>query len=180
MLQFDVTADITPRESFRTTSSQLLERFPMNTFAVRPSDRWMLRLAAVLWVVWGLVHTLAGVLTMALPTADAVKGIADDVAPALLDMTYPDAVGAVINQHGFNLFWIGLVTVVCAILIWRRSAPAIALAALVGGLADVGYFLFLDLGGFVKFVPGTVMTLFSSAAIVLSVVAYSRRRPASA
>ncbi len=46
------------------------------------------------------------------------------------------------------------------------------LAALVGGLADVGYFLFLDLGGYVKFAPGTVMTIFSSVAIITSFVAY--------
>ena len=38
----------------------------------------------------------------------------------------------------------------------------------VGGLADLGYFLFVDLGGFAMFVPGTVMTLISASAIVLS------------
>jgi hypothetical protein len=40
-------------------------------------------------------------------------------------------------------------------------------------LADLGYFIFLDLGGFVNFVPGTVMTLISSAAIILSILAYA-------
>jgi hypothetical protein len=44
----------------------------------------------------------------------------------------------------------------------------VLLAALVGGLADAGYFLFLDLGGFVHFVPGSVMTIFSGSAILLS------------
>ncbi len=146
------------------------------TTTFRQSDTWLLRISAVLWLVWGLVHTLAGVLTISLPAAEAAQGIADGVDPALLAMAYPDALGAIINQHGFNLLWIGLTTIVCAVLIWRRSAPAIWLAALVGGLADVGYFLFLDLGGYVKFVPGTIMTLFSSAAILLSVAAYLRRR----
>lgn len=45
---------------------------------------------------------------------------------------------------------------------------AVWVTALIGGLADIGYFLFVDLGGFVNFVPGTVMTLISAAAIVLS------------
>lgn len=63
-------------------------------------------------------------------------------------------------------------TTVCAWFIWRRSPPAIFIGALVGGLADVGYFLFLDLGGYVNFVPGTVMTLVSSSAIILSFGAY--------
>lgn len=134
------------------------------------------RTTAVLWMIWGLVHTLAGVLTMRLDTAAAAQGIADGVDPQTLEMVYPDAVGAIINQHGFNLLWIGLVTCVCAVLIWRKAGNAVWLAALVGGLADVGYFLFLDLGGFVEFVPGTVMTLVSSSAIILGAWAYLQTR----
>ena len=134
----------------------------------RHASIWFLRAAAVLWVIWGLVHVLAGVMTLAQDTPQAITGIADAVDPSTLDMDYPAAAGAVINQHGFNLLWIGIVTTVCAVFIWRRSVQAIFLAALVGGLADVGYFLFMDLGGFVRFVPGTLMTLVSSAAILTS------------
>lgn len=46
------------------------------------------------------------------------------------------------------------------------------IAALVGGLADVGYFIFMDLGGFVNFLPGTLMTIFSALAIATSFYAY--------
>ena len=49
-----------------------------------------------------------------------------------------------------------------------------AAAALIAGLTDLGYFLFMDLGGFVHFVPGTLMTLICSAAILLSGVAVVR------
>ncbi|MEM6318938.1 MAG: hypothetical protein AAF960_14795 [Bacteroidota bacterium] len=84
------------------------------------------------------------------------------------------ASGAIIGQHGFNLFWIGWVTLICAFYIWKHNKNAIFLAAITGGLADLGYFLFMDLGGFVNFVPGTVMTLVSSAAIILSFYAYFR------
>ncbi len=122
----------------------------------------LLKIAAVLWIVWGLVHVFAGVMTMRGPlTGDisaAVSGIADAVDPATLQMDYPDAAGAVLGQHGFNLFWIGIVSFI--------------LAAITGGLADVGYFLFMDLGGYVNFMPGTVMTIFSGAAIMLSFYAY--------
>ena len=127
------------------------------------------RLAAVLWVVWGLVHLFAGVITIQREAATAVSGIADAVDPAVLTgLSYHPAAGALINQHGWNLAWIGLTTILCAPWVWKGAFSAIALAALVGGLADVGYFLFLDLGGFVHFVPGTVMTIFSGAAIALS------------
>lgn len=134
------------------------------------------RVSAVLWVIWGLVHVLAGVLTLSMPTAEAFGGIADAVDPAVLAMEYPDAVGAVLKQHGFNLGWIGLTTLVCVPFVWKGKAEAVFLAALVGGLADLGYFLFLDLGGHVHFVPGSVMTLVSASAILLSVGAWYKTR----
>jgi len=139
----------------------------------------VLKISAVLWVIWGLVHVLAGGMTMAQETVGAVSAIADAVNPTLLEADYHDAVGAVINQHGFNLLWIGAFTVIGAIYIWRGSVTAMFFTGVVGGLADVGYFLFMDLGGFVNFVPGTIMTLISSLAIILSVVGYIKTSPSS-
>lgn len=110
-------------------------------------------------------------MTMTLPTSDAVAGIADAIPPETLAMDYPAAAGAVLKQHGWNLAWIGLTTALCALAMWRPRLWPVLLAALVGGLADLGYFIFMDLGGYSKFVPGTVMTLVSSAAIVLSFAA---------
>jgi hypothetical protein len=128
----------------------------------------LLKIAAALWVIWGLVHALAGVMTIAADPATGFGNIADAVDPAVLAMDYPDAVGAVLNQHGWNLLWGGIVTIVGAAFIWRRNLTAIWVTAMVGGLLDVGYFLFLDLGGYVRFVPGTIMTLISATAILLS------------
>ncbi|MEM8613817.1 MAG: hypothetical protein AAGF93_17460 [Cyanobacteria bacterium P01_H01_bin.105] len=141
----------------------------------RRKSSTLLKLAAILWVIWGLVHALAGVLTIAGDTATAVSGIADAVDSALLIMDYPDAVGAVINQHGFNLLWGGVVTIIGGVFIWRKNVAAIFISALVGGLLDVGYFVFIDLGGYNKFVPGTVMTIISATAIALSFYAYFQR-----
>ncbi len=132
----------------------------------------VLKIAAGLWVVWGLVHMLAGVMTIAQDTAGAVAGIADAVDPALLVGPYHEAAGAIINQHGFNLLWIGAFTVVGAIYIWRASVTAMFFTAIVGGVTDIGYFVYMDLGGFVNFAPGTVMTLVSACAVILSLVAY--------
>lgn len=136
----------------------------------------LLKISAVLWIIWGIVHILAGVLTISQDTAGAIAGIADAVDPALFEAAYHDSVGAMINQHGFNLFWFGAFTVVGAVYIWRGSFTAIFFTAVVGGLADAGYFLFMDLGGFVNFVPGTLMTIISSLAIILSITAYFKNR----
>ena len=106
----------------------------------------------------------------------SVSGIADAVNPESLKMDYPKAAGAVIGQHGFNLFWIGIVTFISAFFVWKGNRNAIFLAALTGGLADLGYFVFMDLGGFVNFVPGTVMTIVSSLAIITSFYAHFKSK----
>jgi hypothetical protein len=140
----------------------------------------LLKISAILWIIWGIVHIFAGVMTMSFISAGdisgSVAGIADAVDPTSLQMAYPDASGAIIGQHGFNLFWIGILTLVSAFFIWKGNKNAIFLAAITGGLADLGYFLFMDLGGYVNFVPGTVMTLVSATAIILSFYAYFSRK----
>ena len=125
------------------------------------------KIAAVLWVIWGLVHTLAGVMTIIQAPSDGFAAIADAVDPALLVADYHPAVGGVLNQHGFDLLWIGSATIVGAVFVWRDAMTAIWVTAMVGRPADVGFLLFVDLPGYVNFVPGTVMTLISATAIVL-------------
>lgn len=148
----------------------------MSTSTISNSTPWQLRISSILWVIWGLVHAAAGLIVMFSDATGGFQGIADAVDPAVLALSYPDAVGAILNQHGWNLLWGGLVTIVGAVYIWRFNRTAIWVTAMVGGLLDVGYFLFLDLGGFVKFIPGTLMTLVSASAILLSFWAWNQDR----
>ncbi|MEL7311879.1 MAG: hypothetical protein AAFN07_10235 [Pseudomonadota bacterium] len=136
----------------------------------------LLKVASVLWVVWGLVHMLAGGIVLSSDATAGFQAIADAVPPEMLVNEYHPAVGAVLHQHAWNLLWGGLVTLIGAILIWRQSLTAIWVTAMVGGLLDVGYFLFLDLGGHVHFIPGTLMTIVSGSAILLSFAFYWQNR----
>ncbi|MFY0654658.1 MAG: hypothetical protein JXQ96_21675 [Cyclobacteriaceae bacterium] len=142
----------------------------------------MFKVSAVLWFIWGAVHMLAGIMTdsfvLSGDIAGAVSGVADAIDPDTLQADYPDAAGALIGQHGFNLLWVGLVTLICSFFIWKGNKNAIFLAAIAGGLTDLGYFLFMDLGGYVNFVPGTVMTIVSFLAISTSFYAYFKSNPA--
>ena len=134
----------------------------------------LLRTSAVLWIVWGLVHALAGIMTISMigDPAAAIGSIADAVNPELLQANYHAAVGGVLGQHGFNLLWFGVATSIGAFFVWKKNVTAIFVVAMVGGFADIGYFLFLDLGGFVNFVPGTIMTLICLSAVLTSFYAY--------
>ncbi|HKI60040.1 MAG TPA: hypothetical protein VKA23_03300 [Mariprofundaceae bacterium] len=134
----------------------------------------LLKSSAVLWIVWGLVHVAFGVMIISGDTGSGIQAIGDGVE--LAKINYPDVLGAIMNQHGWNLIWFGVATSVGAIFIWKGSITAIWVSAMVGGLADLGYFIFLDLGGYVNFVPGTVMTIISLSAILLSAGTYFKNR----
>ena len=139
----------------------------------------MVRVAAVLWVVWGLVHTFAGVMVLVSDAAGGFQAIADAVPPDTLALDYPAAVGGILNQHGWNLGWFGLATMIGAVFIWRANMTAIWVTAMVGGLADLGYLLFVDFPGYVNFFPGTVMTFISASAIAISFWVWFAQRRAS-
>lgn len=62
-------------------------------------------------------------------------------------------------------------------MVWRANRTAIWVTGMIGGLADLGFFLLLDLPGYVNFVPGTVMTLISGSAIILSAWVWYSERP---
>ena len=127
-----------------------------------------LKTSAVLWVIWGLVHLLAGVIVLSSDASGGFAAIADAVDPAAVAADYHGAVGGILNQHGWNLAWFGVATVIGAVFIWRQNVTAIWVTGMVGGLADLGYLLFVDVPGYVNFMPGTVMTIVSGSAILLS------------
>lgn len=140
------------------------------------TEKTLLKIAAGLWVIWGLVHAFAGIMVLSGSTEAGFQAIADAVDPATLAGPYAEAVGAVLRQHAWNLLWFGVVTLIGAVFIWRGALTAIWVTAMVGGLADLGYFLFLDLPGHVRFFPGTLMTLVSGSAILLSGYVWLRHR----
>ncbi|MEM7284251.1 MAG: hypothetical protein AAF438_21825 [Pseudomonadota bacterium] len=127
-----------------------------------------LKVSAVLWIIWGLVHALAGVIVLSSDATSGFQAIADGIEPSKLEAEYHVAVGGILNQHGWNLGWFGVATLVGAVFIWKQNVTAIWVTGMIGGLADLGYLFFVDLPGYVNFVPGTVMTFVSGTAIALS------------
>ena len=72
-----------------------------------------LKVAAGLWLVWGFVHVFAGVVIISAPeAADAVQAVADAVPKADLAFEAHPAAAALYHQHGWNLAWIGVTTMV--------------------------------------------------------------------
>jgi len=142
----------------------------------------LFKTSSVLWVIWGIVHMFFGGFILYLvsigDTSRIVAEVANNVSPELVKMDYHSAANAMFGQHGWNLLWFGIVTVIAAFYVWKGNKNAIFLAAIVGGLADLGYFMFMDLGGYVLFFPGKLMTYIALAAIVTSFYAHFKLRDA--
>lgn len=134
-----------------------------------PAVPWLFRTSALLWVIWGVVHLLAGLLTLSglagSDVAGAIHALTPGADPESLQLDYPAALVALLSQHGFNLAWFGVVTVVAAPFVWRGRRWGFYVAALVAGLADLGYFIYIDLGGY-ALPPGPQMTWICAAAII--------------
>ncbi len=135
----------------------------------------LLKGSAILWGIWGMVHLGVGLLIVwqagAGHIADAIHGMTPAVDLTTLQIDYPASVGAIIQQHGWNLGWFGVVTLIGSVYIWKQNIMAIFATAVVGGLADIGYFVFIDLAG-LALPPGPQMTYICGLAIVLSFYAY--------
>jgi hypothetical protein len=126
-----------------------------------------LKVAGVLWVIWGLVHALFGVAIISMDASGGFAAIAAGVSPGALSADYHAAIEGILNQHAWNLLWFGVVTTIGGVMIWRRNMVAIWVTSMVGGLADLGYLIFVDFPGYATFFPGTLMTLIAGSAIVI-------------
>lgn len=134
-----------------------------------------LRTSSVLWVIWGVFHVSAGITTILIlsnqhPVGD-LGSVPETVTVNFLGTDAAFAIIGSLKQHGYNLAWFGVVVTIGAIYAWRGSRLGVATAVVVGGLADLGYFLFVDLAGYAE-PPGPQMTWIMAAAIALAVYAY--------
>lgn len=149
----------------------------------RKTTTILLTISALLWVIWGAVHLLAGGAGLWMlasdQTAEAIQAITPVIDLSRLQIDYPVSVPAILQQHYWNIGWAGAVTLIGAYFIWKQNVAAIFGTAIIGGLFDLGYFMAIDLAGLAA-PPGPQMTYICAAAIFLSLCAYFRGQHAPA
>ncbi|MEM8813496.1 MAG: hypothetical protein AAGF59_12825, partial [Pseudomonadota bacterium] len=59
------------------------------------ADAMLLKISAVLWVIWGLVHAFAGIMILASDATGGFQAIADAIDPGTFVLDYPAAVGGI-------------------------------------------------------------------------------------
>lgn len=130
------------------------------------------RVAAVLWAVWGALHLVAG-LSVVTTFAREVVGVPESVQLTVMGGELPFHVRRTLAEHSFNNTWFGLVVLVGSVWVWKRSRLGVFLCTIVGGLAHVGFTIFLVVPGYSNAV-GVAMTVIAAAAVALSVAALGR------
>jgi hypothetical protein len=138
----------------------------------------VLRGSAVLWAIWGIFHLFIGAYLLWVLHAEHPVGQLAEI-PAVLDFGFMGtparfATVASLKQHSFNLAWIGVAVTVGSVFVWRRNPLGIFFNAILGGCADLGYFLFVDLSGYAD-PPGPQMTYICATAIALSLYGFFRQ-----
>lgn len=138
--------------------------------------RGALKVASGLWFLWGVFHIAVGVAFVAFLVNEHPTGELSPVPETVeVDFFGSDSMFASIafmKQNGFNLAWIGGLVTIASVFVWRRSSrSAVATCVVLGGLADLGYFVFVDLAGFAD-PPGPQMTYIMAIAIALAGYAY--------
>ncbi|MGF1740081.1 hypothetical protein L4C34_03175 [Vibrio profundum] len=140
---------------------------------MKPST--LLKASSVLWLIWGVFHLMIGVGMIYLLSlgneALSLSFVAKDPLTSDMIREYAPIVTASLKQHSWNLGWFGVVAIIGSVGVWRKSASAIFVTALVAGLGDMGYFIFVDMADLAP-PAGTLMTVFSSLAIIFSFYAY--------
>ena len=135
------------------------------------------KISSILWAVWGVFHLLLGVGLIYLfsigSEALVINMVANDPLWSGLFKATDPVVTAHLMNYSWDIGWFGLVTTIGAYFVWKQVAGAVFLCAIVGGLADMGYFIFVDMQGFAPPI-GQAMTFISAAAIILSFYAHFR------
>ena len=95
-----------------------------------------MKLASVLWIIWGLARVFAGVEVTTLDMTGVLQAFVDSVSPELPAMMEEHAaVGGMMSQDGWNLGLSGIVAIIAGVFVWRGSMTAIWVSALIALLA---------------------------------------------
>ena len=136
------------------------------------SRKNLFRVASVLWAMWGLLHLVAGAGVLS-TFASEVTGVPESVTLTLMGGEMPFNVRRTLAEHNFNNTWFGLVVTAGSVQVWRGGRLGVLLCAIVGGLAQLGFTIFIVVPGYGNAI-GVAMTFVAASAVVLSFWAYFR------
>ena len=137
---------------------------------------------ATFYVLWGVMHAMIGiqilVVNMRQSTHAVINTLYQDSHQSTPEHLGP-VVGALMNQHGWNLLWFGLFAAVVGVLWNRRNNLAAYWANLaVVSLADIGFIAAILVPGYINVwmgIGGPILWVF---AVIFSTLGLNSQRDA--
>jgi len=113
------------------------------------------KIGAVLYILWGALHVVWGGFMLKLLSSDAPQGAVAMVGSALradqLPETLNPVVTALLQQHNYNLVWVGFFAIAVAVYFnWKNSWHGYWYNLIVVSAIDLGFI-------FAIVVPGTIL-----------------------
>ena len=133
------------------------------------SSKIIFRTTSLLWGLWGVVHLLGGLMMLF-----ALKGGLESV-PESVDVKNlpPLHIVPTLMEHNFNNTWFGLVILIGSFFVWKANRNAVLFCSVVGGLAHLGFAIFIVFPGHGDIV-GVVLSFVVLAAIIFGIIAIKK------
>lgn len=137
------------------------------------------RLGAIFYVLWGIMHIMFAVQIFILnideSTYSVIKNIYLDSGNKLTPTELGNVVGAIMNQHAWNLLWFGtFATIIGALYNWHNSLVGYWGNLIVVSLADIGFIAAVLIPGYVDPLVGIWGPILWIAATVSSTIGLKR------
>lgn len=147
----------------------------MNT---RNKSIFAARIAAALFLIWGLLHLVGGIALLDAAAAGADEYLAMLTGVPQVSAIHNPAAMGVFAFHAFNFVWIGALTIWIAVRFnWQNRLEGMWLNLFVVAMADLGLWLFMVHGGVMPLSDAWPGPLLLILALVALGVSRLRREP---
>ena len=133
------------------------------------TSKILFRITSILWGLWGFVHLLGG-LTMLFVLKGGLESVPESVDVKNLP---PLHIVPTLMEHNFNNLWFGLTILIASFFVWKVNRNAVLFCSIVGGLAHLGFAIFIVFQGHSDLV-GVVLSFVVLAAIVFGIIAIKK------
>lgn len=139
------------------------------------------KIGAVFFILWGVMHIAFAyqIFDMNIngSTIDVIDTIYLDAGPVETPRELGSVIGALMNQHAWNLLWFGVVSTVIGVFFnWRNSVAGYWVNMVVVGAADIGFIGAILLPGYASLAVGIWGPIFWILGVIFSTIGVLQRR----
>lgn len=130
---------------------------------------------AISYILWGVMHAMIGIqillINISQSSQQVIRSLYLDAGPQSTPAQLGSVISGLINQHGWNLLWFGVVAVVVAVIgNWRNNRAAYWANLTLVSLADIGFIFAILIPGYINLAMGVGGPILWVVAMVMSTI----------